>query len=161
MMKLFSSNAANAPMDVSQPPLATPEGGGSAAPTDVSQMPHRAGVGFRRRKMNIEGKINARRSYELPQMSMPRQMPMPMQMPREEIDTRPEQNIYAPIRQPNIAENTERTRMEDLARATQIDRELQSRRGKTYPKVWNKEKLDGGKSTRKLISKNRKYSRRK
>jgi hypothetical protein len=161
MMKLFSSNAAAAPMDVSQPPHsgAAPEGGGAAAPTDVSQMPHRAGVGFRRRKMNIEGKINARRSYELP--PMPRQMPMPMQMPREEIDVRPEQNISAPIRQPNIAENTENTRMEDLARAMQIDRELQSRRGKTYPKVWNKEKLDGGKSTRKLISKNRKYSRRK
>jgi hypothetical protein len=166
MMKLFSS---------------VPEGGGAAAPIDVSQPPHsgaaaaadpRAGIGFRARKMNIEGKINARRSYEraIPSAStntfqnmMPssRTSASASTSTLEEIDTRPEPIISAPIRQPNIAENTEKTRMEDLARAMQIDRELQSRRGKTYPTVWKKEKLDGGKSTRKLISKNRKYSRRK
>ena len=92
--------------------------------------------------------------------TFPNMMPSASTRTMEEIDTRPEKNIYAPIRQPNIAENTENTRMEDLARATQIDRELQSRRGKTI-KEREKEKLDGGKSTRKLISKNRKYSRRK
>lgn len=163
MTRLFSSATAAAATSryMSEQPFAASDGGGAAAPMDMSQPPHsgtaaesdsRAGIGFRRRKMNIEGKINARRSYELPQMPMP--------MPREEIDVRPEQ-IIIPRRQPNIGEKTENTRMEDLARAIQIDRELQSRRGKTYPKVWNKEKLDGGKSTRKLISKNRKYSRRK